>query len=384
MLLLLASCWSPSLDDDDDDDDNPDWFDSGDADADTDADGDSDSDSDADCDAIVESTVPRDGTTDVYHRSAVEFELSEPDDDAEITASFDGELSWRGNTAVYTPLEPLDLDSQYSATLDYCGGIETIEFRTSDIGEPMEDADDLVGHTFALNLGDARFVEPPGIGTLLKEYLTVDYLLGITEVGRGSIDMIMALGREESDPPEQDFCNVTLAAPTADFADAPYFETEAQTVEMNVSGYTVEIYDMQFGGTFAADGESIGGIVFVGTMDTRALYPLIDADGDEGTMCELVPSFGVECEECPDGEPYCLRLHLDNATADEVRGLTLLDIDDAGCEGCDWWGPDDVPDLDDVECSGESGGTACAVVSGMSFGAIGLSLLALRRRPRAA
>ncbi len=393
-LPLSLGCGLFAADKDDDDDTNgttPSWFgDSGDADTDSDSDGDSDSDSDvdsdtdSDCSTVIESTFPVDGSRDAYYRGSIEFELSGEDPSAEVEAPVDGTQSLRGErTVVFTPDEPLEPDTDYAFTLRYCGGSGETEFRTSEIGTPLDAADDLVGATFAIDLSAGRWVEPAGVGSLLAQYVTTDPLMGVIDVRGDELDLLSATAREDSDPPVQDFCNATLVPDSADFSDAPYFEiTEDETV-VGIAGVALSVWNLEISGAFAPDGNSIAGIEFAGIFDSRAMDALMGEDREEGEICRLVPSFGVECEECPDGSgEFCLPVRLDSATGEVVNRLTLVEIDGYECEGCEDWTAADVPDADDRVCEDEPTGSsgACAVVSAVNIGAIALSLLAVRRR----
>ncbi len=292
---------------------------------------------DTTCGVTVDDTVPASGATDAYYRGNIEFTLSDPDATATITTAIAGhqETGADGVTVKWVLDGAMDPGTSYTATLDYCGGSVELAFTTSDLGTEMPEPTSLVGRTYVLALGDARIVEPPGIGAVLSSYLTTDILLGVTAVDGGSLEIIGALAKTDVTPSEQEFCDPTIPFPAADFSEQPYFAVGPQTTTLSVAGYDIEIGDLNVTGTFAADGTYFDGGTLSGTIDTRPLAPLVDDSGDEGAICDLAIQFGAECEACPaDGEPFCLTLVADQILAEQVDGVTLVEIAGNNCMGC--------------------------------------------------
>ena len=63
--------------------------------------------------------------------------------------------------------------------------------------------------------------------------------------------------------------------------------------------------------------------------------------------------FGAECEACPaDGEPYCLTLVADQILAEQVDGVTLLEVGQGDCVDC--LNPTENTDLSDT-CTVDDG-----------------------------
>jgi hypothetical protein len=267
------------------------------------------------------------------------------------TRAEDGEL------LIFQPDAPLSPDTDHTVRIDGCFGTQTIDFRTSSYGQPVEDPGGLVGRTYQVDLSDARVVSPPGIGSVLVTYITTQSLLGVTSVSAGEVGVLLAgAGRSGM---EQDLDVNTVPLPTADYSAAPYVTDGPQDVMLDIAGLDLPVYDFYFSGTFASDGSSIGGGVARGTMDTRPLVPLLDESGDPSALCDLAASFGGLCEACgADGEPYCLAFEVDQIEAEEVRGLTLVSV------------------------TGGTGGTGCATSHpALPLAWIGLLGLAWRRRP---
>lgn len=306
------------------------------------------------CKVTIKTTTPTADATNAYYRGTIEFELTDADPSATITTDIPGAQSVRGDkTIVWTPSAPLAPLTAYSATLSYCGGDATINFTTSDLGTSIADAQTLLGRTYNLALGDARIVEPAGIGSLLGQYLTVDILTGVAEVSDTNLTIIGSLGVADSDPPIQDFCNPTIPFPEADFTDAPYFLISGAGTDthIQVAGYDVVIQDLIISGTFAPDGSYYGGGVLEGTIDTRAFDKLVSDDAEEGAVCGLAPSFGVECQACPGGAgDFCLSILADSIIAEEVSGTSLVEQAGNDCTGCETWTEDTVPAEADQTC----------------------------------
>lgn len=316
------------------------------------------------CQVTIKETTPTTGSIDAYYRGTIEFVLSGADPTAEIETDIPGTQSVRDNTIVWTPSAALSPSTQYSATLHYCGGDATIDFTTSALGTALEPALELVGKTYNLKLGDARIVEPPGVGGLLSEYLDVAILAGVTTVTDTQIEMLGSLGKEDAEAGTvQDFCNPTIPFPVADFTGSPYFLIAGDgATEISVAGYTIAIENLEISGTFAANGDHFGGGTLKGTIDTRPFDDLIEEGAEPGAVCELVPSFGVDCEECPGkpGEVFCLSIAADSIKADEVAttvvkmaGNDCTTADDESFDSpnaCELWTAETLPPEAEMVC----------------------------------
>jgi hypothetical protein len=301
------------------------------------------------CEVIIDSTVPSSGAIDADYRAPIEFQLSAADPTAVASSDIAGTSTVinDGETVVFTPSAALAPNTTYTVTLDYCGGTSPLSFTTSELGGALEG--DLTGNTYALALGDARIVEPAGIGAVLSGYLTQDILVGVQTVSETNIQMVGAIGIEGASPPAQDYCDPTIDFPDATFTEAPYFQIGPQDTALSVAGYTIEIGNLEITGTFAPDGSYFGGGTLSGTIDTRPLAPLLDDSGDEGAICSLAVSFGAACTACPsDGEPFCLTLVADQITAVQVEGTVLVEVAGNDCAGCE-----SGPPAEDAVCAEE-------------------------------
>ena len=135
-----------------------------------------------------------------------------------------------------------------------------------------------------------------------------------------------ALGIEGASPAAQDTCEETIDFPTAaDFTDNPFFAVGPDTTTLSVEGLDVTIDDLLISGAFSPDGSYIAGATLAGAIDTRPLVGLIDPEGGENTICDLVATFGVACEACSDGSgDFCLTLLVNDISAEELPGTTLV------------------------------------------------------------
>jgi hypothetical protein len=283
------------------------------------------------CGVEIDETRPATGQTDWYYRSALEFELSDPDDSAVLSVegvSGTSVVSDDGELVTFTPDSSLEPSTSYTATLDYCTGSASVDFTTSELGQDV-DTNSLVGKSYALDLGSGRIVVPAGVGSLLEGYLDYTIFLGVDSAAGSEILLVGAVADEEN-PTEQDFCTVTLDFPAADFSESPYFKIGPSTTTLDVAGYSIEIADLFVAGTFSSDGSWMGGGSLSGSIDTRPLTQLLGDDEEEGAICDLVGGFGVDCENCSDGEPYCLAIEIVDMTAEDA-GLTVEVVDQEDC-----------------------------------------------------
>ena len=284
------------------------------------------------CNVNQVDVFPAPDETQAYYRTSVEasFKLATGTVDetgaaVSVTdgsgAAVAGEASWRGNTLVFAPAAPLNPASSYTTTVDYsCSNGETKQitanWSTSEVGAATDSAS-LVGNAYKLDLANARFVKPEGIGALLSQYLTVDVLVGIESTDNSEIKMIGAIAEEGSEPPVQAECDPTIDFPVADFSQNPYFSVSGDKFEINVEDLSVAIEDFSLSGDFAPDGSYIDGVQLIGSIDTRPLVPLL---GDEGSpddaICALAATLNISCEPCSDGTgDFCLSLEADSIAA---------------------------------------------------------------------
>ncbi len=301
-LALLPGC---PQDDDDDDDATGD---------DDDATDDDDDDDDV---AEIKSTDPQEGDSDFYYKGNVIVEFTDEVTGAAIALADDGggavsgANSMNDNATILTFDPDADLASStgYVATISWDGHDDVaLSFSTSEVGG-IADVTAIEGADYFLDLGSATFTEPPGVGSLLSQYIAdvfvIFHIVDIDEDG-GTLEVFGGIVDKDGNDYVQDMCTETLPFPGGDWSN-PYMQIGPTDFTIAIEGYEATIIDLMIGGAFTPDGAAMMGGTFDGQMDTRVLDDLIDPGADEGAACELLGSLGIECEECPDGSgPYCL------------------------------------------------------------------------------
>ena len=90
------------------------------------------------------------------------------------------------------------------------------------------------------------------------------------------------------------------------------------------------MHQMHLEGTFSPDGSGMGGAWISGLVDTRNLGTLMGIGTGDDAICNyLNESFEAPCEDCGDGEVYCLYIKAFFDDANVVEGV-VLDPDPLG------------------------------------------------------
>ncbi|TNE90883.1 MAG: hypothetical protein EP330_07135 [Deltaproteobacteria bacterium] len=294
-------------------------------DTDTDADSDSDSDTDTDCPNRVEEVFPRVGTTDAYVGTTIEARLDVPDANAVLAVpGVVGTSAIDGTRVVFTPSAPLTPSTAYTPLITWGFDCElTWDFSTSAAGAPV-DPSLLVGKTYDLDLESGRFVKPEGVGSLLGKYLgRAPLLLGVTSASSTEVALRVAPANDAS---TQDVCqqSIDVTAPL----DTPLFgPTDPFSFLLPVEGVTAPVDDASLSGAFGPGGDSLAGVRLTGRIDTRPLVELIETGGAPEALCDLSASIGVYCEDCGNGDVFCLPLEVDSLQATAVS-IALADQSD--------------------------------------------------------
>jgi hypothetical protein len=343
----------------------------GDTDTDVDADTDTDTDTghEESCEVRIDEVVPEDGSTDAYHRAAIEFWLDEPVPGAPSIQLTGPTGQVNGSSLVsddrelvqFEPTAPLEPLTTYQATLDYCAGEASIEFTTSALGLPCEA--DLGGRVFEVDPTSGRFLEPVGLGDLIREFLTYGMLMGIQGEGTATLELLVGLAEDGSSPPEQDLCSQTVDLVSL-YDQAPWFSYGPGDLDILTSTGTVSIIDMELSGTFAADGRSFGGGSLALLLDMRDWVDQIDEVDSASDLCNLSASFGAPCQPCPDGEDLCLAMRADQLEGAYSPSTTVQPIDASGHPDCD--GPTTCGG-----CASSGSRGAVALLLGLLAGVVG-------------
>ena len=293
------------------------------------------------CMTQLTETVPVAGSSDAYYRAAIEAKFDDHDATASITlddasgSDVPGTVTRNDDDtmAYFEPDAPLTPDASYTAKVTWCDGAssEFVQFTTSSLGDPLDDPSAVEGRTYLVDLGDARFAEPAGVGPLLQLKVRQSILLTVTSVDATSLTMVGALTAASGST--QDFCLPTIDFPKpADFSEAPYWEVQADETSLIVAGNDVLIQDLVISGTFSADGTTFGGGVLGGTIDTALLGGILGQEDNPDYICDLADNFGDECSECPNGNDTCLGLLLDQLVGDSAGTVAVRPIDQRDCD----------------------------------------------------
>lgn len=237
-------------------------------------------------------------------------------DDAGLNATVEGAGGWPASETI-------------TLQVTVCTDESEVSFSTSEYGAPMEMGPaDLVGNTYYFDLGEADYVKPAGLGAIIAIYLSQPLLISVDGATDTTISLLGAQGETDAltGAIQQDMALPTFGFGTADFTASPYFSATTDELLINYSGYDVPIYDFHIEGTFAADGSSIGGGIATGLGDTRDLGLLLGVGSDPGAVCELATTFGLECSDCPDGNPWCLDIEALFDDGPLMPGVTVVEV----------------------------------------------------------
>ena len=156
------------------------------------------------CTAAVADVYPINGQSDWYYRDAMTVLF---DQDAQALV----ELTMLGNDAsvdlsvVYNDdgLEATLLptsgawsgSTSYNLTIDLCGVTSTYAFETSPYGAPLKvDDSSLAGNTYYVDMSEAIYTQPAGVGTIIRQFLTNPLLIDITAASSEELTLIGAQG----------------------------------------------------------------------------------------------------------------------------------------------------------------------------------------------
>jgi len=326
---LLAVACTPSVDDDDGGPDVPDA-------------------------PIVTDLSPGIADEDFFYQSSLWVEWNNAPEGATYTLTSDAgevvagttEYASQGRVLSFTPDADLSPSASYTSSISWNSPDSplSVPFQTGAYGNQVADETSLLGRTYSLDLANADFVEPPGVGPILQSQIgDVSILFSVTDwvdaADPVEMHILGALGDENAGIVSQDICAQTLgftAGPdgetgTADDIPAgwsdPVMEMGPTNLTLSFQGIDATVQDLNITGTFHPSLSDMRGGTFAGRIDTRPLAPELDPDGGEDAICELVSeTVGVECEECGGDNPgvFCLTIYAENVNADEVADTTLV------------------------------------------------------------
>jgi len=300
------------------------------------------------CESIARTLSPASaGQTNFFYRDNIVFSVTDGADTALISvtdstgASIDGETWVDDRVAadeplrvVFTPNAPLQASTDYSATLDYCAGSPSVDFRTSDLGTPIDGLERIDGAVYSMDMSAAKVVQPSGVAQVLLTLLDNDLALRVDGATDDTLSLAVASVRVEDG--RQDTCTPTLDfSMPGNFTQAPAFEVGPIDVPFDLAGYTVMLYDAHSSATFASNGIRFAGGRMSGAVDARDVVVALAGQGvlpseDPEALCDLLGEHSLGCSPCRDGEEYCLYLEVADIEGEKTE-LYIEDIDSVDC-----------------------------------------------------
>jgi hypothetical protein len=285
------------------------------------------------CDTNVLQQYPEDGATDVFFRSAIEATLAREEPDASFTlvdasgAEVAGSLARVGSRITFTPDAPLTPGESYTSTLNWsCSESKPVAntFSVGDAGTAPVDAATLIDRTWIADLKAGRAVAPFGIGSALDALVEAQVLLAVDGQSGGTLQFSSGAADYND---VQDLCSDTsVFDASADYSADPYFVVEEPEILMVILGDRLNIRNLTLSGSWDQGGSTITGLRLDGILDTRDLKEELGASDDLGVCNLFAGTYGVQCEECPDGiGPFCMRLIIDGLTLVEA-GYDMLPV----------------------------------------------------------
>jgi len=285
------------------------------------------------CTADINDVDPADGSTGWLYRDVLTVEFDEiPEfdsvrlelvDDAGTEVAFTTEWNEEHSLEVYLTAE-LTGSTTYILTAG-CKNEVSTTFQTSVYGASMDvENADLIGNTYELDLPGANFTEPPAVGALLGSFLTAPLLANVEAADAESLTLRIAQGYwDDEGNVFQNPYETTYPFPAADFTSAPYFAADTERIDIAYGDSNIPIENMHLEGTFAPDGSSMGGAWFGGLVNTSEMAPLLELGSvdEPDVICEYLSVFGLSCEACGDGTPYCLYIEAHFGDARLVEGM---------------------------------------------------------------
>ncbi len=319
-------------------------------------------------DVVIIAVAPEPEDDDVFVDGAFWVRFDRAPDSAGLSLTEGGQPvdldTWEeasGTVLSWLAVDGLEPETDYELTLSWSpnsAGDFTYGFTTSDAGLPLSNPTALVNRVFSTDLATGNFVEPPGVGPILQSQLDGVVLLcdiapesDFSPSAQPGLHFVSGMGEQDGNDIVPEQCSEvswltagsdqqigTSDDDPADWSN-PSFDLGPFNMSMPMQGLSVDLNDVVMTGTYAQDGGSIVGGTLSATIDTRPLAPELDPEGGEGAVCDLVEeTVGVECEPCPDGQPFCLSLVVTELISEYEPNLdlditTCVDIlDDFGCE----------------------------------------------------
>ncbi len=160
----------------------------------------------------------------------------------------------------------------------------------------------LAGHTWAVDLKDVTFAEPPGMAMVTSLMTSTILLFHATAETSGTLDLVVALAAPDG---TQDACQPVQQLPTAEWLN-PTFDLNKGELDITISHQTVAFQHALLDATIGADGQTWSNGELSGRIDGRQLSAALNGTD----VCALVQSMGGACSPCDDGVVQCFDLDI--------------------------------------------------------------------------
>ncbi len=176
-------------------------------------------------------------------------------------------------------------------------------------------------------------MEPVGVGDLLAQFLEPVWL-GVSgwEAGAGTLDVLLAPAAGGA----QDLCQVSHGF-DADYGADPFLTADLGSFTWSVEGLDLDVLGGTLEATVAPDGSWLSGAELTMVTDTRGLNDLFLLPPGDDQVCEFYAALGIACEDCGNGDEYCLSYRVVDVPAEEVPATQVVprsEGDIAGDPGC--------------------------------------------------
>jgi hypothetical protein len=205
---------------------------------------------------------------------------------------------------------------------------------------PLTDSSVLIGRPFLVNLIDATWVQPAGIGSMVGGQLEglglVMMAMEESDLDNGAMHaMVLSTelvpaeeGAEDAEPGmTQDLCIPTPIVTAGqdqtlgtddDIAgtwDDPSIDIGPTNLTIFAQGQSVNALDVQMSGVFSEDGTRLTNGRVEGKIDLRSIAAGMGTTGDGA--CQTVRAVGIVCEECGELNPgvYCISAIIEDVTS---------------------------------------------------------------------
>ena len=188
-----------------------------------------------------------------------------------------------------------------------------------DDAAPLSNPNDIIGNTYSLDLANATWVQPPGVGSLLSAFLEGTLAvspLSTSSLGSGYVELRIGTW---TDSGNQDECAIT------EDADGDWINPLADVGPTTMQFGAFPLQDGVIAPVFGSATSIIDG-TFGGTIDARDIYLEAGMESPQ-EVCDLFSqTLGVPCVPCSDGQQLCIDLLVEDLTGSRVSTSALYEV----------------------------------------------------------